>query len=266
VTGDTLASVARRTNTAIDALAAGNCLSNANIIYVGQVLRVPVAIQAEQPQQPSGSRIQFPAGATSVTVRGQLAVGGMDHWTLRALAGQTLSAQLGFSSGQAILIVWGADGSVLMSDHAGATSFSRVLPLTEDYYIDVRGNPSTPTNYTLTVTIPPLPAPAPASAHRIQFAAGAISATVQSQLVASGSDRWVLKAGAGQTLSVQLGFFSGQAVLVIWGADGTVLLSDHAGASSFVGVLPLTEDYYIDVRGFSSSPTSYTLTVTIPPH
>lgn len=259
--GDTLANLARLSGTTLDALAAGNCLANPNIIFAGQVLRLPVAIQAPPP---GIKRIVFQTGATAATVQGQVGAFGTDRWVLRALAGQTMSAQLSFAFGQAILIVYGADGTVLQSDHATSSIFSGVLPTTQDYFIDVRGNPNTATSYTLTVTVPPLAAQQP-TATRIIFQRGTFSTTVQGQVAPSGINRWVLRALAGQTMFAQLAFTSGQAILVVFGADGTVLLSDHAGASNFSSVLPLTQDYFIDVRGNPNTTTTYSLTITVPP-
>jgi LysM repeat protein len=259
--GDTLANLARLSGTTLDALAAGNCLANPNIIFAGQVLRLPVAIQAPPP---GIKRIVFQTGAFSATVQGQVGAFGTDRWVLRALAGQTMSAQLSFAFGQAILIVYGADGTVLQSDHATSSIFSGVLPATQDYFIDVRGNPNTATSYTLTVTVPPLAAQQP-TATRIVFQRGTFSTTVQGQVAPSGINRWVLRALAGQTMFAQLAFTSGQAILVVFGADGTVLLSDHAGASNFSSVLPLTQDYFIDVRGNPNTTTTYSLTITVPP-
>ena len=62
-----------------------------------------------------------------------------------------------FSEGCAILAVWGADGDVLLSDHAEASTFQGVLPATQDYYILVKGRPDGRTSYTMTITVPPLP-------------------------------------------------------------------------------------------------------------
>src|SRR5258706_369240 len=107
-------------------------------------------------QAQNARRIQFAPGGTSATVQGQVAASGSDTWVVRALAGQTLSAQLAFTSGEAILVIWGADGEVLMTDHAEASGFSGVLPSTQDYFIAVRGNPSTSTAYALTVSVPPI--------------------------------------------------------------------------------------------------------------
>jgi hypothetical protein len=76
---------------------------------------------------------------------------------LSALEGQTLTVELSFTEGRAILAIWGADGTVLMSDHAEASSFSGVLPSTQDYFILIKGRPDGETVYSMKVTIPPLP-------------------------------------------------------------------------------------------------------------
>lgn len=49
VRGDTLASIARRTGSTVSALVAANCLADANVISVGQSLRVPVVPSAPPP-------------------------------------------------------------------------------------------------------------------------------------------------------------------------------------------------------------------------
>lgn len=119
------------------------------------------------------------------------------------------------------------------------------------------GQAAVPTN-TPEVTLQPTPTP-----QRINFAAGAISATVSGALQPSGMDAYVLSATEGQTMQVNLTFSDGEAILIIWGADGTVLISDHAGASTFTGNLPLTEDYYIHVRGNPDTATTYQMEVII---
>jgi hypothetical protein len=98
---------------------------------------------------------------------------------------------------------------------------------------------------------------------RIQFAAGATSAQVMDRLAPGGLHPYVLNAAAGQEMTVNL--TASGAILVIWGADGTVLISDHADATTWRGVLPVTQDYYIDVRSVSQAPVDYVLEVSIPP-
>jgi len=208
-------------------------------------------------------RIRFPTGATSVTLTGTLAAFESDMYVLRALAGQTMSINLAFTEGRAILVVWGEDGNVLLSDHAEASTFQGILPTTQDYFIMVKGRPDGNTSYAMTVTIPTLTTGA--DAERIEFTSGSTSATETGQLKASGSAQYVLRALAGQTMNINMTFSEGRAILVVWGADGNVLLSDHAEASTFQGVLPTTQDYYILLKGRPDGNTSYTMTVTIPP-
>jgi heat shock protein HslJ len=206
-------------------------------------------------------RILFAPGTTSATLTGSVAPSESDQYVLRALAGQTMNLNLTFTEGQAILVVWGQDGNVLLSDHAAASSFARSLPTTQDYYIQVKGNPQGNTAYTLTVTIPG----SPTGVERITFSTGSTTATVTGQLSASGSRQYVLNAQAGQTMNINTTFTEGSAVLVVWGADGDVLLSDHPEASTFQGVLRTTQDYYILLKGRPDGNTSYTMMVTIPP-
>ena len=133
-------------------------------------------------------RILFPFGATSTTLTGDLIAAESDQYVLRALAGQTLGVDLAFTEGQAILVVWGADGNVLLSDHAEVSNFQQELPATQDYFIQVKGRPEGNTVYSMTVTIP-----SPnADIKRIAFPAGSTSATVMGQLGPAGSDQYVL--------------------------------------------------------------------------
>lgn len=103
---------------------------------------------------PVAERIRFETGATSATVTGHLQASGSHQYVLSALGGQTMTVELAFTNGQAILAIWGADGNVLMSDHAEASSFSQVLPSSQDYYILVKGRPDGATDYSMKVTIP----------------------------------------------------------------------------------------------------------------
>ena len=98
---------------------------------------------------------------------------------------------------------------------------------------------------------------------RIQFEPGATRASVQGEVAAGGFDHYVLSAMEGQAMTVNLLDMAGEAiaydtaVLVIWGAEGTVLISDHADALSWTGALPLTQDYFIDIKSISDQPVPY---------
>lgn len=117
----------------------------------------PMPTEPVNQSTPTPERINFATGATSATLVGHLGASGSDFYVLRALEGQTMTVELFFTQGQAILAVWGADGTVLLSDHAEVSHFSQVLPSTQNYYISVKGRPEGSTNYSMKVTIPPLP-------------------------------------------------------------------------------------------------------------
>jgi hypothetical protein len=69
----------------------------------------------------------------------------------------------------------------------------------------------------------------------------------------------------GQTMSVNLIVpNSKRGTLVIYGTDGAMLLSNRASVMQWSGLLPRTQDYFIDVKPETGA-MSYTLQVTIPP-
>ena len=217
-------------------------------------------------------RIQFAPGAISAQVQGSLTVGGVDRYVLTAAAGQEMTLNFSVTSAvdsvemSTILNIWGADGTLLRSGYVDTTGQVGELPSTQDYYIDVISVVQDTVDYTMEVIIPSTaPEPEP-EAKRIQFAPGAISAQVQGSLAAGRSDRYVLSAMAGQEMAVNLSDSSAglNAILIIWGADGTVLISDHADATTWVGELPSTQDYYIAVKSVVQAPVDYVLEVIIP--
>lgn len=98
---------------------------------------------------------------------------------------------------------------------------------------------------------------------RIQFAHGAISATVQGDVAAHVSDDYILAAAAGQTMTVVIESLNSNVLLTIVGADGIPLTNGlMSGATSWQGELPATQDYIVRAIG-TLEPAAYTLIVTI---
>jgi hypothetical protein len=229
-----------------------------------------IVIPPPGPEEPVPERIRFPEGATSTEVDGSLEPSEANVYVLWAAAGQTMSVRiLPPSPGdpRAILIIWGEDGVPLITDHASATEWEDELPRSQDYFIQVQANPETAVSYTLEIVIPPLSDGEPVP-ERIRFAEGATSTTVEGSLSPSETDRYVLWAAAGQTLSLRLlPPPSGEpdAILVVWGEDGVPLITDHAAATEFEGELLASQSYYIDVRANPTSSVDYMLEVIIPP-
>ncbi len=102
---------------------------------------------------------------------------------------------------------------------------------------------------------------------RIQFEKGAISSQLEDSLPSGGSKLYVLTAMANQEMTVNLldSSTESNAMFSIWGADGTVLISDHAGATTWTGELPATQDYYINVQSLVQQIIYYKLEIIIPP-
>jgi hypothetical protein len=107
-----------------------------------------------------------------------------------------------------------------------------------------------------TSTPPPTSVP-----ERIAFAAGATFAVVTGALPAQGAVSYVLRAGAGQLMEVDLSPPSGLR-LGIYAADGTAVKGPN-GTAFFRGHLPRTEDYTLVLETGSQS-VSYTMNVIIP--
>jgi hypothetical protein len=97
-------------------------------------------------------------------------------------------------------------------------------------------------------------------AQRIQFAPDTDNATVQGSTAPGTTDRWVLGAEAGQTMTVSFGPDEFAALTTLFGPDGDVVAAWHTGGSA---TLPETGDYIIDV-GNTGSTNDYTMTVRIP--
>jgi LysM repeat protein len=257
--GDTLTSIAQRFGTTWQVLAQFNNIADPSLLYVGQVLNIP----NPGPAPAQAKRITFAAGGTSAVMQGSVAPNGVDRYVLRALVGQTLTVTIVSPQTDVIVEVWGADGTVLISDHAGATNWtSSALPTTQDYYIDAQATGAAQAAYTLTVIAPPSQ-PEPAS-KRITFQAGTFATALPGTLGNNGVDRYILKALGGQSMTVSVAATQGFVALSVWGADGTVLISDHASATNWTGKLPSTQDYLIAVKAEGGG-TPYTLQVSIPP-
>lgn len=112
---------------------------------------------ASEPDQMESElmRVAFPPGGTVAQLHGSLLAGGADHYVLKASAKQKLIVDLQ-SAGNAILIISGADGEVLIADQAAAASWMGDLAKTQDYFIDVRSVAGETTSYSMDVIIPPL--------------------------------------------------------------------------------------------------------------
>lgn len=200
---------------------------------------------------PPVNRIQFAPGATAAEVSGDIPPESTTVFVLSASAGQMMSVDLFVDDPNARLEVKDSAGGWL-DGQITTTMWQGQLPETGDYIIRILdGHPYA--DYTLRVTIP----------SRIQFAPGAISAQVLGDLNAYENDDYILRALAGQTMTVNITSPNNDVLLTIVGADGIPLTNGlMSGASEWRGQLPLTQDYIIRAIG-TDQPDNYTLAVSI---
>ena len=215
------------------------------------------------PAEPQGvdQRISFAAGATSATVESAVVSGTRDRYTLWVQAGQTMRVEISSLENNADFQVYAPDGQQLKGESPGEVVelWEQRLPQSGDYVIVVgptRGNAT----YRLVVTIPPATSAEPT---RINFEPGMTAATLEGQLEAGGRDLYVLGAVEEQYMTVGVTALSGELVLGVSGADGTVFLPLNAEQMSLqIVALPATMDYFIEVVSTGAA-TDYLLVVSI---
>jgi hypothetical protein len=101
------------------------------------------------------------------------------------------------------------------------------------------------------------------SVERIAFAPEATSAIATGRLEPGDSRLYVVRASADQTMRVSVVPPADQLLLGIRAADGTVLKTGADGAPSWLGRLPATQDYVIEVASVGEA-VDYQLGIVIP--
>ena len=228
------------------------------------------------PAQPPGEfieapRVQFGAGEVAWHTPGDLTAGSTIRFTLYALKGQQLSADLSTTPpNSAFLIIMGANGEVLLPDVAGMMHFTDYLPASQDYYVDVRSTIGDTLYYDLTLVIPPVTQgdaanqtqPSHPQATRIEYAQGATSWNRVGDLGAKETLTFVLFAQKGQTMNIKaITSETDGAVLNVWGADGATLTFD--ASNEWSATLASNQDYYFEVTSVVDKLQDYELQVSI---
>ena len=202
------------------------------------VLVVSVTIPASAAPYYSPTRIRFQSGATSAVVSGSLTQGAAQEYRLRATAGQIMQV-LVVPTADARLGIWSADGTLLKADNR-VLSWQGSLPSTGDYRIRVTSR-NQALNFCMRTTV----------YGRIRFAPGATSSTVSSPVQRCNSQSietvggYSLRALAGQTMRIAIDSPNHNTFLTITGADGSTLKFYNDLSTTWTGVLPATQDYYL---------------------
>ncbi|RIK43565.1 MAG: hypothetical protein DCC55_05295 [Chloroflexi bacterium] len=228
-----------------------------------QASPTPTYTPTPLPPPSSPTRIQFPPGGTSATVSGGVQFPNRVQYVLRALAGQEMTVEIFSPGGQANFAIQGVnDGQPYKRLENEARIFTFRLPATQDYLITI-ATPGGATNYDLRVTVVTPGPPPPVEPTRIRFPPGGTSATVEGLVRPPQQVQYVLRALAGQEMTVQISSPGNLANFAITGAsDGQPYkrLVNEERYYSFR--LPITQDYLITVASVAGV-VDFILTVTV---
>ncbi len=97
--------------------------------------------------------VNFDSGATSATLNGTTVSGYVFSYSLSCKSGQTMKVTLNVSPTSAYLDVFGIATGVLLSPNAKATTWTGVLPETQDYIIEVIPKNGQVVNYSITISV-----------------------------------------------------------------------------------------------------------------
>lgn len=206
------------------------------------------------------TRINFAPGATSTTVSGSTNANSTAEYVLRAATGQTMTVNIASPNNDVLLTVVSPTGVPLKRYVDGSSFWTGTLPETGDYNLKAVAVGGA-TSYTLEVSVvtpsqPPQPEPI-----RISFAPGATSATVNGSVGMNSTISYVLRAGAGQTMTVTVTGPQDEIALRITGPTG--LFKDDP-TLTWTSVLPADGDYLIDIVSvLGAYDKSYSMTVSI---
>jgi hypothetical protein len=222
-------------------------------------------------------RIQFPAGSSSWSAPVDVPPNGTSGFILNGSKGQTMTVTLNCSPPKSgSFYIRTADGIILLP--RAYSSWTMVLPASQDYVTGVDNPTGQTINCTLGVSIPPaakaqaviaptdIPPVLPiiAKTQAIRFDVGPMDVTVNGSVISGQRDRYTLSMAKGETLDVVLNSSEGDATFTILGPDGNPLMGteDYRDINNWSVPAPSDGSYAIQV-GPTRGNATYTLTVKV---
>ncbi len=209
--------------------------------------------------------VNFASGASSITLSGKTINGFVFSYALGAQAGQAMTVSLNLPPTTAHLDVFGIATGVLLSPTANATTWTGVLPQTQEYVIEVIPNNGQVVNYSLTISIPPsstpLPTPVPGPGS-IVFTTGTTAAVRQGSIQPGQVISYTVSAAQLQPMILILESPHKDVTLGVFEPNGNVLVDPAKKWTRWQAWLPKTEVYTIQVIAGAST-ENYTLTVKV---
>ena len=223
------------------------------VIPVGaQVVNFALTVSVTSPISSPATAINFTPGTTAGVVQGTIQPGQVVSYTVSAEQGQPMILSAESPSFDVTLGLFEPNGNTVVPPANKWVHWQGSLPKTETYTVQLYGGATTEA-YTLTVKLP----------LRINFVLGQSSVTLNDTAVNGYVFSYVFRANVNQTMSVSLNQPGTIAYVDVFGINTGTLLSPADKATDWSGVLPLYQDYVVEVIPRNGQLMSYTLTVTI---
>ena len=134
--GDTWDSIAKKYNADIAVLMRANL---GVTLASGVKVRVPLNSANGTPVSTTNEpiRINIPAGSNSVALNGNVSQQGKVRYVINAAQGQTMNIKLTAPVNEVVLVVSAVANSSTLKAQDAAQTWSGIIPITGDYYIDV---------------------------------------------------------------------------------------------------------------------------------
>jgi hypothetical protein len=197
-------------------------------------------------------RIEFAPGADGATIEDGVVSGTTNRYHLRAAAGQSMAIVVESLEANAVFSVFAPDGTLI--SNPGVTTFAGTLPTTGDYLVEVatvRGNATYRMDVQIVGPFPVTPSPVGVE-RRVEFEPGTDHGLVEGAIVLGTADRFVLRASAGQSMSISVVSLEDNAVVRVYGTEGEL---PGGGGDSFAGTLPADGDYVVEVSSTRGNAT-----------
>jgi hypothetical protein len=200
--------------------------------------------------------VSFSPGTSSASLSGSTTKGYVFSYGLGGGAGQTMTVTLNTPSSTAYIDIFGVASGSVLSSVARATTWTGVLPQTQDYVIEVIPNNGQVVNYGLMVSVGP-------TAGNINMTAGTTAGVVQGTVQPGQVLTYTLEAGQSQPMILIVNSPNTDVTLGVFEPNGNELLNPANKWTRWQGLLPETELYKIQVIGGATT-ENYTLTVKVP--
>ncbi len=193
--------------------------------------------------------------ATSITLNGTTVNGYVFSYALSCPANQTMTATLNVPSSTAYIDIFGLASGSLLSSTTKASTWTGVLPQTQDYVIEVIPNNGQVVNYSLTVSLTP-------TTGNIVFLPGTTAVVAQGTVRPGQAVTYTLEAGQSQPMILMMDSQNNDVTLGVFEPNGNMLLNPADKSTQWQGLLPNTGLYTIQVIGGAAT-EDYTLTAKV---